>query len=241
MLVQDILTDALSLVGANAADEPATNSDLQLALRTANNMMGMWAAKRLLLRSTTPLDFSLTAAKRTYTIAASGADITGPKPLKILSGYYNDTGNTGTPLDIITREEYDNLQDKLVSSGPPEAVCYDPGSAQQAVQTGTFYVYLIPDKAYSVHLECDVYLTKFVNTTDTVTFDEAYYEPLVYNIAVRLFRHFHKATDQVPPDIAAIARDGMATLRSLNAERLQAGMDVPGTSIGEPNIYTGQP
>ena len=241
MQVLDILNDALSLVGANATDEPATNSDIQLAMRTVNNMLSLWAAKRLLLRSTTSLDFSTTAAKRTYTIAPSGADLTGIKPLKILSGYYDDTGNTGTPLDIITRELYDNLQDKLISSGPPEAVYYDPGAAQQSVQTGTFYFYLIPDKAYSIHLEYDAYLTVFTSVTAPITFDEVYYEPLVYNVATRLFRHFHKATEQVPPDIAAIARDGMATLRSLNSERIQAGMDVPGTSLGDPNIYTGLP
>ena len=238
--VLSLLMDALSLVGANAADEPGTNSDVQLALRVCNSMLGRWSAQRLLLRSTTTIQFALTPGKRFYTVAPSGADVVSVKPSRIFSAYYTQVGQIDTPLDIITREEYDNLGDALMSSGPPMYVMYDPGSSQQTTQTGTIYIYLIPDSAYTLHLEADTPLTQFINVLDTVTFEDAYLEPIIYNLAVRLWRHFHPGKETVPIDIEGIAVSGMNVLRTLNAVRIQASCDLPGSSGGVYNIFTDQ-
>lgn len=235
--VISILNDALSLVGANAADEPATNSDLQLALRVVNVMLDRWSALRLLLRSTQTLTWNTTPGKRVYSIAASGADITAPKPLEVMSGYYVQNGGD-TSVEIITREQYDNLSDITASSGAPVYLMYDPGSAQQAVHTGMVYVYYVPDQAYTMNIEVDGILTEFVNVGDVVTFEASYFEPIIYNLAARLWRHFH-TKDPIPEDIAALAVSGLDSLRAMNAVRMQAGCDLPGRP-GMYNIYTDQ-
>ena len=228
LTVQSLLGDALSLVGANSSDEPATSSDYQLALRTCNNMLGRWAAKRLLLRGTIPLEFTMTRNKASYSISPSGADITAPIPTRIMSGYYRDSGTIDTPVEIITREEYDNLPDKSISIGPPVYIAFDPGAAQQATPKVYIYVYMAPDQAYFTHLEVDAYLTTFVNLDDVVTFDQVYYEAIIYNLAVRVFRHFHGEKAALPADVVAIANGSMNDLRALNAVRIQSALDLPG-------------
>ena len=235
--VINLLSDALSLVGVNAADEPATNSDTQLALRVVNAMLNRWSASRLLLRSTQTISWTRTTGKRAYTIAPSGADITGIKPYEVMTGFYTQN-DINTSVDIITREEYGSLSDATISVGAPMYLMYDPGAAQQSVQTGTIYIYLVPDQNYTVSIEVDGVLTEFSAVGDVVTFEPAYYEPIIYNLAARLWRHFH-SKDPVPEDIAGLAISGLDMLRAINAVRIQAGCDLPGRN-GTYNIYTDQ-
>ena len=229
--VSDLLKDAMGLVNATEIDETPSSSEMAIALRVANVMLGRWATQNLLVRSDTTTSFSTQAAKASYTIGASGADITASKPLRIHSGYVTD-GSVDFPLEVITREMYNNLNDKGVSTARPEYVVYDPGDAQQAVQKGTFYLYSIPDKVYPVKIEGNTYFTEFVNMTDTVTFEPAYYEALIYGIAVRLFRRYSDDKTPVPADLAGIAAESLKNLKNLNAERVPAMMDLPGVGGG---------
>lgn len=237
--VRDILADALSLVGVGG-DEAPTPSELQLALRTANIMLGSWSSSRLLMRSTTPLDFTATVGQAVYTIAPSGADIIGAVPLSVSSAYYRDSGTIDTPIEIVSVEFYNNLPDKQTSTGPFEYVAYDPGATQQTSQKGTFYFYMNPDSQYDVHLEVDSYITEFTTLTDAVRFDPVYYEALVYGLAARLFRHFHAASSQLPADIQLIAAHSLDKLRALNASIPSVAVDLPGKAGGY-NIYVDGP
>jgi len=96
LTVQNIITDAMGLIGAVAADETPTTSENTLALRVANTMIDRWSSQRLLLRSSTTLDFTLVANKAEYTIGASGADIAGGKPIRLISAYYTDSSSLDT-------------------------------------------------------------------------------------------------------------------------------------------------
>ena len=119
-------------------------------------------------------------------------------------------------------------------------MAYDPGESQQTTPVGVLYVYMTPDQDYTVHLETDMYLSEFAAVTDNVTFEPVYYEAILYGLAVRLFRHFRKPSDMVPPDLAALAAGSLDTLRALNAVAIQASLDLPG-KIGGYNIYVDGP
>jgi len=237
--VSNIITDAMSLIGATAIDETPTSSELALGLRTLNMMVDRWSTQRLMLRSTTPISFPLVAGQAVYTIGLSGAQITAAKPLKLYSAFYRDSSSVDQPIDIIDVSDYNAMPDKSISTGPPEYVAYDPGAAQQTSNVGTLSLYLTPDQAYTLFLETDAYLTEFVAVTDTVTFEPAYYEALVYNLAERLFRHFHRSEEQIPADILRIANASMNNLKTLNAVQIVAGLDLPG-KISTFNIYSDQ-
>jgi len=236
VVVSDILKDAMGLCNATEIDETPSSSEMATALRAANVMLGRWAAQSLLVRAGTTITFNTIANQAAYTIGASGADITAAKPLRINSGTVAD-GSIVYPLDVFTQEMYNNLGDRGVAVGRPIYVAYDPGAAQQAVHTGTLSLYYTPNKVYSVVLEGTIYFTEFANMTDTVAFEPAYYEALIYGLAVRLFRRYNDDKTPVPMDIVNIAHESLKSLKNLNAERVPAMMDLPGIG-GRYNVLT---
>ena len=247
--VNDILVDALSLCGATALDEPPTPSEIQLALRTANIMLDRWASSRLLLRATTPISFTTTAGKNTYTIGeghaladismGDGVGVIRP-PLGINSAFYRDSGAVDVPIEVVSKEFYNALGDKVVTTGPPMYIAYDPGPAQHQIPTrvGTLYLYMTPDQRYNIWMETDTYLFEFVSVTDLLTFEPAYYEAILYGLAVRLFRHFHPSNVQIPADVAAIASSSLNNLRTLNATVIMASNDIPSKASGWYNVFS---
>lgn len=226
--VANLITDAMGLCGTVAIDETPTTSELALGLRTLNIMIDRWSSQNLLLRSTTAVTFNTVAGKVSYTGGISGADLAVAKLLDIRSGYVTD-GSTDFDLEVWTRQMYNTLADKTLSTARPSYVAYDPGAAQQAVPVGTIYLYPSPDKVYSVALEASAYLTDFATTGETVTFEPAYYEALIYCLAARLFRHYNGARFPLPIDIARIAHDALTNLKSMNSVRVPAAMDLEGS------------
>jgi len=237
LTVAEVIKDARGLIHVIAIDEAPTVSEYNQALRTANVMMGRWATQRLILRSTTELSFQLVAGTSSYTVAPSGAAITAAKPVNITSGYITDAANLDTPIEVIDMVTYNNLFDKNVSPGKPRYVAYEPGVSQQIVSTGTIYVYYKPDTSYTLNLSVDSFLTEFTATTDVINFEPTYYEALIYNLAVRLFRYYRDATIPVPADILEIAKNSLNNLKTMNNVPTYAGCDIP-TNSGKYNIYT---
>jgi len=236
LTVQQLLTESLGLINAVAIDETPTTSELNSALISANVMIDSWSAQRLMLRADTALTFSLQSGKATYTVGASGADVTAGKILSIQSAIITDN-NVDYVLSVETGQFYDSLQDKDVSTGRPMYVSYDAGATQQAVQKGTISFYYTPDKAYSVTLQTQAYLTEFTNLSDNVTFEPSYYEALIYNLAIRLFRRYHDNKVQIPPDLVAIANEAKTRIMNINSTQVTSVMEFPG-SVSKYNIYS---
>lgn len=235
--VQDILKDAMGLIGVTEIDETPTPSEFNLALRTANVMIDRWSSQHLLLRSTSILQIVCVPGKASYTVGLVGADITANKPIEILSGYWRNATGNDNPIEIFNIQTFNNLPDKAVSTGDPLYVSYDPGSSQQSSQKGTISVYFIPVRNDTIFLEVDNYLSEFVNFTDVVSFEPAYYEALIYNLAVRLFRSFNDPKVQIPIDIMYVANNSINNLKAMNSVSIVAGMDLPGKG-GKYNIFT---
>jgi len=236
--VQDVLLDAMGLINATEIDETPSSSEMAVALRTANVMIGRWSSQRLLLRSETELTFTCTGGKHTYSVGTAGTnDIVVPsKVLNLRSAYITDA-SIDHGMDVITKTQYDSMEDKNVSTARPLYIAYDPGAAQQSSQSGNFYLYYTPDKNYPMTLEVEYYLNELGNFTDSVTFEPVYYEALIYNLAVRLFRRYHASNVPVPPDLAAIASNAITNLKTMNSVKILAGLDVPG-KVSKWNIYT---
>ena len=235
--VQDILKDAMGLIGVIAIDESPSTSEYTQVLRTLNVMVDRWSSQRLMLRSTVALSIPLVAGKATYTIGVSGCDVTAPKPIQMRTGYYRDVNNNDLPIEMIDIITYNSINDKMIASGPPMYGAYDPGDTQQIINKGTLSVYPIPDTVYYFNVEVDTYLTEFVNLSDTVTFEPAYYEALIYNLAVRLFRYYRDANVQIPQDIISVANISVNNLKTMNKFTVIAASDLPG-KISSYNIYS---
>lgn len=239
--VQDIIIDAMNLIGVIAINETPSSAEMQVGLRTLNMMLDRWSANRLMLRSTSSAALPLTAGKYIYTIGAPTSDFTSSKPLRLENVFMRDNNGVDYSIDILPQSAYDALQDKSYNQSVPAAVYYDPGATQQAVNEGTFYVYPIPDAAllYTLHIDYDEYLTEFSTLTAIITFDPAYYEALVYGLAVRLYRRYHTDTAKsIPEDIIAMSAAALKTIENMNSVQARASMDIPG-KVSTFNIFTG--
>ena len=242
LAVLDIVRDAMNLINAIGTDETPTNSEVQLGIRSLNIMIDRWSAEHLMLRSSTLDILALIPNQFSYTIGNSiSANFNTAKPIRLIGAFIRDPNGTDTPLDIISQLTLDtNADDKDFTYGRPSVIAYDPGTSQQvSPNLGTIFVYTAPDLAYNLYLQSDKYMTEFVNPSDTITFEPAYYEALMYNLAVRLFRFYHTDNKQVPADLVGLAHSSKNILESMNAVQWTASCDIPG-KFAPFNIYTGQ-
>lgn len=239
LTVQELLTDAMSLIGATAIDEVPTTSELNLGLRVANMMLNRWQSMPGMLRSTNSVVFTTTGGVADYSIGEWGSDINSQKPIKIFSAYLTDTSTVNYPLDVVDESWLNQINDRNLSSGRPTLVSYDAVSAQQSSPYGVVSLYVIPDTVYTVTLDCSSDVTTFDSLTDNLDFDPSYYEALKYGMAVRLFRHYHPVTVPIPADLLKGEHEANKTLYTMNHKPILAACDLPVTG-GSYNVYTDQ-
>src|SRR5208283_908164 len=239
--VQDIIFLAMSECGAVRINETPAPYELNRGIQIANIMIYQWSGRRLLLRTTTQESFPLTAGVERYTIG-TGQTFNTTRPLSITGAFIRDNYGIDTPVEIVSRDRFDSYPDKSISNARPISLYYDPGNAQQmSPPVGAIWVYYTPDSytPYTLYIDEDKYLTEFVNATDVVTFEPVYYDALVSNLAVKLFRHYHSPKVPIPMDMMDAAASSRRMLRTLNTKPVTAGIDVPGKAMGIYNIYTG--
>lgn len=231
--VQDIIKQAFGVIGEIEIDETPTSSDMNMCLQVLNIMMDKLSANRLTLRTTSADSLPLIPGKYLYTIGAAGADITSAKPISITDAFIRDLYGIDTPVNIISRDEYDAYIDKSFSQARPYSLFYDPGQTQQVQNKGNISLYPIPDATmpYTLFFNSDKYLTEFGSIFDTVTFEPAYYEFFVYNLAVRIFRRYNDSKVPIPVDVIGIANEATRTIETMNAVQVTASMDIPGSPV----------
>jgi hypothetical protein len=232
--VQDIIKDAMALIGATEMDETPSASELFAAMRIANIMLGRWGTQEYTVRASSTLTIPISSGKCSYTIALNDADIIAPKPIAVQSGFLRSVNNIDTPLEVVPITIYNSFPSKL-ALGFPHYISYDPGESQQANQTGTLFVYPASTNG-TIILKTTTSLLEFTSLTDIVTLESVYYEALLYNLAVRLFRRYH-VTGEIPQDIVAIATSSIRNLSTLNSSRILAHSDFG--NISAYNVYTG--
>jgi hypothetical protein len=238
--VQDLIKAALQDIGAIGKNEPITASDANDALQKLNFMIDAWSVRSLMVLGAIMESFPLTAGQGAYTIGI-GANFNTTKPSKITDAYVRDGYNIDTPVDVVGQDEYDSYEDKIISQARPIALYYDPGYTQQSVQTGTIYLYYIPDAStpYTLFIGQQKALTEFSAITDTVTFQSAYYEALEYNLAVRLWPQYHDSGKPVSADLHGLALESLNVIETMNTRIPKAAIETPGRKTIY-NIYTGE-
>lgn len=239
--VQDVIVDAMNLIGVIAINETPSASELQIGIRVLNMMIDRWSASSLMLRSSSTTSFALVPGKYAYTIGQPTSDITSERPIRITNAFMRDPNGVDYPISVVPKSEYDSYQDKSFVTGLVASLYYDPGTTQQSAPESTIYVYPAPDTngPYRMFIDYDAYLTEFSSLTTVITFDPAYYEALVYGLALRLFRRYHvDPNKQVPNDIAVAAADAKKTIENMNGVQARASMDVPG-KVTTFNVYAG--
>ncbi len=238
--VQQLIKCALQDIGSVAKSEMPTSDEMTDGLTKLNFMIDAWSVRSLMVLGTVLEGFPLIPVKYAYTIGLGG-DFDTSRPSAVTDAYIRDGNGSDTPVEILTSDEYYAIEDKSIGTGRPQGLWFDPGLTQAASPLGKVNLYPAPDPStpYTLYMGEQKALTEFVNLTDMVTFQPAYYEALEYNLAVRLWPQYHDSGKPIENDLKVLAREAMRTIETMNAKRVTATIEAPGKRSGTYNIYTG--
>lgn len=234
--VKKLFREALSIVTSSILDD-LEMEDYNACMATANFMLDTWSAQNLIVRATKQENFPLAADINEYTIGV-GATFNTDKPIRIVNAFIRDSSNTDYPIEIVGKDVYDNYLDKTNSRGMPVSICYDAGDTQQDSQKGTIFVYFTPDQAYSLFIESYKYFKEFDSINDVVTFEPAYFEAIIWNLAERLWPKYNRSKP-VSGDIRRMARQTLRAVENMNSNTPRMTTDLPGAKVRSWNVYSG--
>lgn len=122
---QDICTEALRKIGVVAVDEQASADEIEASRRGLERMLRAWHNKQLATWTVGNLSVPLTTAN-SYALATRAQDVRSVR--------FKRSG-IETPMERMTRTEYDKLPDKA-TKGTPTTFYYD-----KQPDTGTLYIW----------------------------------------------------------------------------------------------------
>jgi len=212
---------------ATTLDADAESGDLTIEVASATGIASAYYIAVMLddgtLQWTTvngaPSDTTVTLAAALTDDASSGNAVfcyqtKAQKPMQILGAWLRDSSGFDLPLQIVGRDEYEDIGDKD-SEGAVSKVYYDP-----QLTTGKLYIWPSPDDAASVVRLLAKYPAQDLDAaTDTPDFPIEWAEALKFNLALRIAPEF---MDDVAEDrmkyIVALAENSLKSAMRFDAE-----------------------
>jgi hypothetical protein len=221
MTAQDLITEALTLIGRLGAGRTPGVTESNYSLGILNAMLDSWSTKRLTVYSIASATYTLTAGTESYTIGTGGVWNTA-RPIAIESAdiAVTFTGSSKTsyfPLRIIGQKEFASIQTLGDQSDISRSMYCDC-----AFPLSTVYLYPIPGIAAQIDLYTWQPLGQLISLMTTASFPNGYARAIAYNLAVELAGVFEKA---IPESVATIAQASKEAIEGLNA-RLTPGDEV---------------
>lgn len=243
---------ALRTIGAVGQGVPVSANDMLVAFEAANDMIDVWASKRLTVFQTLRKLFDLVpnqgGVSNPYTIGVGG-DFNTPRPTWISNAnlvIYTTTPPFEYPLAILTPDEYARTAIKDMSSAMATTLYFDGKFDTSGVDVGLGDIFLYPVPNGQMPVKLALYLpvpmTGFADIGDTeYTFPPGYAEALRYQLAVRLASEFQRPLSQ---ETTQLATESFAIIQRSNVviPTLRCDYGIPGTNAasGIYNWRTGQ-
>jgi hypothetical protein len=211
-----LLTNALVDAGIVGIDEDVEPPILNRAFTQVNWLLAQWARKRWLVYRIQDYAFVSTGAQ-TYSVGLKQTININPRPDRLeyaFLRFLNQVSSGGLPVDlpigiIQSHEDYSRITVKTVGT-LPWRIFYDP-----KWPVGLLFPWPVPQPTiYEVHVGFKVVLPRFSAINQPINFPPEYEAALNWCLARRL-----RASYQMPPDpeINALARDSLNTIRLANA------------------------
>jgi len=230
-----MIINALILTGEKSIGGTLSAAEQTHWLAQLNSMMESWSLDRLMCFQLLQESKALTTGTSSYTIGTGGAFNTD-RPNKIEDPCYTiDSGNIRTGIEIIPIETYRRLSVELSGNSHPRYLAYDSAFA---AGLATIFLYPAPSAGLTLYINSWKQLQTFANISTTVVLPPGYQLAIETNFALYASAGLRDA----PGDVARIARDSKAAIKSLNVPdmnmRIDSGVNmVVGRRSG--NILTG--
>lgn len=201
-----IINRAFRLLGVVAQGETASASDTADALTALNAMLDGWRNDKLMVDSYTNITIPLVASQASYTIGASGADVTATSPVAIESAYVRKSNVDYTVKPILSDSTYQAIAQKTSEADIPEWFYFS-----HTVPNSTLYVYPVPNEVNNLYARVWTSFAAFAAASDTFSMRPGMEEACAYNLAVLL----HPEYPALPlnPVVVKKANDALASIK----------------------------
>lgn len=219
-----IMNRAAEITGYKDPSEALSGDDAAQFLAVLNGLVDAWNTSRLYIVAGSVVSASVSASPVSIGAAQT---LNTTRPVRIEGGYIT-SGGVDYPLDWITSDEYDAIENKSLSSSIPTKAFYSPG-----LPTGSIYLWPVPSAAVTLSVRVMTQLTAFANTSTDYTLAPGYKRALEYSLAEEIH------PNRVTPAIARLAFGARKAIKTVNHEPLQ--LDHCGVVHSDRfNILTGQ-
>jgi hypothetical protein len=202
--VRSLIEASLRQIGVIASGETPSANDLNDGLDALNAMAQSWANESLFIPNRVIEDFTLVASDGAYTMG-TGAQFSTIRPVRIENIGLVE-GTTETPLELITKNQWANIQQKMQTGRPTKA--YVEGSYPNE----TINLWPIPTAANTLRIYSLKPIAAFTLSA-TLDLPPGYERALKANLSVEVAPEFGK---EASPTIQNIANESKAVLKRMN-------------------------
>ena len=203
---QALINRTLRLINVIGGSETPSDSESNVSFTVMNAMLDLWNTEQLLVFQFQDETHTLVSGTGAYTIGPGGT-ISTVRPVRIQGAYIRDTDGKDYGLDVLNKDDWDNILDKN-QGGRPKFIFYDP-----AFPLGTINLYPAPDSASTLHIKTWKPFTAFATLVTNIDLPPGYEQFFVYNLGVLLGAEFNTP---IRPDVLQIALDSKAQVETLN-------------------------
>ena len=238
--IGQLITASFRDIGALKMNEAPQAGEINDAMLDLNMLLDSWSVETLMVLASIMESFTLIPNKVSYQIGIGG-DFNTSKPSRIDNAFIQDALKNRYPVAITDKAIYDTYEDALISSARPEEIVYDPGPTQQSPQMGTIFVYPITDtsQVYTLYIGQQKPLTEFVNITDYVTMQSAYFMVLRYSLDEMLWSQYRDDGSPYPAKLKGMQSKAMGNLVAMNARPSTSIIEIGRKSRSGYDIYSG--
>jgi hypothetical protein len=165
----------LAVLPSGGSPSTAQTNDGSDAL---NAILKAFHADGMPLWAITSTTFSCVAGTASYSIGV-GQTINTVAPLKVIQALYTVSGNAPVPMNIYTRNDFNQLPILSTITGTPVNLYYQPLEAEQ----GTIRVWPTPDTTTSITIHYQRPFTDMDAAANDLDFPNYWTQAIIYNLA----------------------------------------------------------
>lgn len=220
----DLIRRSMMLINAVAAGETPSDSDLNDALLTFNEMIDSQKLESLVGYQLEPDTFTLTPGKARYRWGpALSNEFASEQPVWV-NGATCIRNGISTPVEIISQDDYDLIPLKANPSPVVEKMLFIGGSFDNAV----VYLYPVPTEAVTLSINSATLISGPINLQTEIALPPGYLRMYRYCLAVELWPEYTNASTDIAA-IKAIAKQALGKLKVAHIDTPLARFDdVPG-------------
>lgn len=219
---RELIQDAMEMLRLYAPGEDVSAPDLARGWSTLNDMNDSWSNESLTCFVWLTQTFTLIPNKFQYTVGGAGADITGPRPLRVSNAlgaaYLLDTNLNKYMIDVVDQLRWNWVTTAVADANLPGYLFYD-----SQFPLGIINLWPTPTTGYTCSFLSYAQLTDWTTLDTDVGFPPGYKRAYSTNLAVELKAYFKEA--QLDETIVVRARESKANVKRTNMREQIAVFD----------------